>query len=172
MKKKCFVCQIWCNECEISKFSYPHKYSWGDVTASWWQFMHTPFPNLDTHQSWSQSTLYFCNYCPLKIAPLTPCHVTHDDVTKISKFSAIDHHKFYVYATDLYVKNLDSSSAHIREAAWAPCYHSHGPLFERSLPLKCTQIARCNWWQFLPQDACLCSYKLHESSVWKLWTNI
>ena len=72
----------------------------------------------------------------------------------------------------IYVKNLDSSSAHIREAAWAPCYHSHGPLFERSLPLKCTQIARCNWWQFLPQDACLCSYKLHESSVWKLWMNI
>ena len=27
----------------------------------------------------------FCFYCPLKIATLKHCHVTHDDVTKISK---------------------------------------------------------------------------------------
>ena len=97
MKKKCFVCQIWCNECEISKFSYPHKYSWGDVTASWWQFMHTPFPNLEAHQSWSRSTMCFCYYGPLKIGPLTRCHVTHDDVIKI--FSVEDRrlYGFYVY---------------------------------------------------------------------------
>ena len=29
--------------------------------------------------------MHFCYYCPLKIATLKHCHVTHDDVTKISK---------------------------------------------------------------------------------------
>ena len=97
MKKKCFVCQIWCNECEISKFSYPHKYSWGDVTASWWQFMHTPLPNLGAHQSWSRSAMCFCYYGPLKIGPLTRCHVTHDDVIKILPGEDRRLYSFYVY---------------------------------------------------------------------------
>ena len=97
MKKKCFVCQIWCNECEISKFSCPHKYSWGDVTASWWQFMHTPLPNLGAHQSWSRSAMCFCYYGPLKIGPLTRCHVTHDDVIKILPGEDRRLYGFYVY---------------------------------------------------------------------------
>ena len=52
------------------------------------QFLHTTLPDLDTHQLLTQSDLRFLHNWTVKFAPLSSCHVTHDDVINLKPCTA------------------------------------------------------------------------------------
>ena len=62
------------------------------------QFLHTPLPDLDTHQLSTQSDLRFLHNWTVNFAPLSSCHVTLDDVMMTSLFATPSWIRVYVYA--------------------------------------------------------------------------